>query len=176
MVESRGTSWVDILRKNWRKLAIQDKYNNLQPISIRHSGFSTALIAFPSSISCWDANTYPLLLPLFSLVFEEREISGCSLSKMFFQVLTSENTCLKFARCWTWYSLAVWGARGYRLSWQKGLVYIAGVSQLGRLSHAELYVAVAKLLYSRASWNVVRHLCRQSAIAENYCSQNFSTS
>lgn len=173
---SRGTSWLDILRKNWRKLAVQDKYNDLQLISIRLSDCSTALFTFPSSISCWDANTYPLLLPLFFLVFKETEISVCRVSKMFFQVLTSENTCLKFASCWMWCPLAVWRARGYRLSWQRELAYIAGVFQLGKLSHAELYVAVTRLLYSRASWNVVRHLYRQSAVAENYHSQNVSTS
>lgn len=59
---------------------------------------------------------------------------------------------------------------------RRGLRDLAVVSQLCALSPAELSVAGARLLGSRASWDVVRCLCAQSAIAENYDCQNFSTS
>lgn len=131
MVGSGGTSWFYILMEKMEEACnkIKDKCNNLQPVSIRHSNFNTTLITFPSSMSCWDESTYLFLLPLFPLVFKERVNSGCSLSEMFFQVLTRENTWFKFASCWK-YTLVVWGCGG--MGWTGGvgeLVFLVLLSE-----------------------------------------------
>lgn len=143
----------------------------MQPVSIRHSDFNTALIIFPSSMFCWDESTYPFLLPLFPPVFKARVNSGCSLSEMFFWVLTSENTCFKFANCWK-YTLVVWGAGG--IDWAEGgevsLACVPGTS------HEHIIPCGALCCCNRASWNVVQHSCRHSTIAKNHYRQNSSAS